>query len=205
MVIPRKLKLSPFKIGCLTILAARLVFYTFGNQKPALLIALDNRVADAMFRWRGPEKTTGSVVIIDIDEKSLQEIGQWPWPRNIVARLIRRILAEEPRVIGLDIVFAEQDRTSPSRYVAELQKIFYIKLPSLKNLAVDPDILNHDLALGRAVTSGLTILGYAFQLYAFLKVRWPTIATKSLTGPRMSLQGCTAIIHPGFMRFICIE
>ena len=165
MVIPSKLRLSPFKIGCLAILAACLVFYTFGNQKPALLTALDNRVADAMFRWRGPEKTTGSVVIVDIDEKSLQEIGQWPWPRNIVAQLIRRILAEEPRVIGLDIVFAEQDRTSPSRYVAELQKIFNIKLPSLKNSAVDPEILNHDLALGRAVASGPTVLGYAFQLY----------------------------------------
>lgn len=165
MKIPANLKLSPFKIGCLTILVACLIFYTFGNQKPALLSALDNRVADAMFRWRGPVKTTGSVVIIDIDENSLQAIGQWPWPRNIVAQLIRRILAEEPRVIGLDIVFAEQDRTSPSRYVEEMQRIFNIKLPSLNDLAVDPEILNHDLALGRAVASGPTVLGYAFQLY----------------------------------------
>jgi adenylate cyclase len=165
MVIPGKLRLSPFKIGCIAILAACLVFYTFGNQKPALLTALDNRVADAMFRWRGPAKTTGSVVIVDIDEKSLQEIGQWPWPRNIVAQLIRRILAEEPRVIGLDIFFAEQDRTSPIRYVDELQRIFNIKLPSLSNSTVDPEILNHDLALGRAVAAGPTVLGYAFQLY----------------------------------------
>jgi len=164
MEIPRKLKLSPFKIGCLAILAACLVFYTFGNHKPALLTALDNRVADAMFRWRGPVKTTGSVVIIDIDEKSLREIGQWPWPRNIVAQLIRRILDEEPRVVGLDIVFAEQDRTSPIRYVDELQRIFNVKLPSL-NPAVAPEMLNHDLALGRAVAAGPTILGYAFQLY----------------------------------------
>jgi adenylate cyclase len=164
MEIPRKLKLSPFKIGCLVILVACLVFHTFDNQKPDLLSALDNRVADAMFRWRGPVKTTGSVVIIDIDEKSLQEIGQWPWPRNIVAQLIRRILAEEPRVIGLDIVFAEQDRTSPIRYVDELQKIFSIKLPSLKNSAVDPEIIDHDLALGRAVASGPTVLGYMFQV-----------------------------------------
>jgi len=164
MEIPRKLKLSPFKVGCLAILAACLVFYTFGNQKPALLMALDNRVADAMFRWRGPVKTTGSVVIVDIDEKSLREIGQWPWPRNIVAQLIHRILAGEPRVVGLDMVFAEQDRTSPIRYVDELQRIFNIKLPSL-NPAPAPEILNHDLALGSAVAAGPTILGYAFQLY----------------------------------------
>jgi len=165
MAIPPKLRLSPFKIGCLVILASCLVFYSFGNQKPALLTALDNRVADAMFRWRGPVKTTGSVVIIDIDEKSLHAIGQWPWPRNIVAQLIRRILAAQPRVVGLDIVFAEHDRTSPIRYLDELQRIFNIKLPSLKTAAVAPEILNHDLALGSALASGPTVLGYTFQIY----------------------------------------
>ena len=76
MVIPNRLRLSPFKIGCLAVLAACLVFYSFGNRKPTLLTALDNRVADAMFRWRGPVKPTTSVVIIDIDEKSLRQIGQ---------------------------------------------------------------------------------------------------------------------------------
>jgi len=163
MVIPPKLRLSPFKFGCLTVLAACLVFYSFGNHKPALLTALDNRVADAMFRWRGPVKTTGSVVIVDIDEKSLKTVGQWPWPRNIVARMIRRIQAEGARVIGLDIVFAEADRTSPIRYVDEVQKIFDVKLPALDSM--DPEVLNHDLALGRAVAAGPTVLGYAFQLY----------------------------------------
>ena len=190
MVIPNKLKLSPFKIGCLAILVACLVFYTFGNHKPALLTALDNRVADAMFRWRGPVKTTGSVVIVDIDEKSLREIGQWPWPRNIVAQLIRRILDEEPKVIGLDIVFAEQDRTSPIRYVDELQRIFNIKLPSL-NPAPAPEILNHDLALGSAVAAGPTILGYAFQLY-----------DDGLKDPQdLPFPSCQINVHPATTRF----
>ena len=164
MVIPGKLRLSPFKLGCLAVLVAGLVFYTFGNQKPALLTSLDNRVADAMFRWRGPVKTTGAVVIIDIDEKSLKAIGQWPWPRNVVAQMIRRIQAAGPRAIGLDIVFAEPDRTSPLHYVDELQKIYDVKLPKLSS-KINPEILNHDLALGRAVASGPTVLGYAFQLY----------------------------------------
>jgi len=164
MTIPNRLQLSPFKIGCLAALAACLLFYTFGNHKPPLLAALDHRVADAMFRWRGPVKTSGSVVIIDIDEKSLQQIGQWPWPRNVVARLIHRIQAEQPRVIGLDMVFAEPDRTSPSRYLDELQRVLGVDMPAL-NPEVDSEILNHDLALGNAVSSGPTVLGYAFQLY----------------------------------------
>mgnify|MGYP001818320193 FL=1 len=104
------------------------------------------------------------MVIIDIDEKSLRRIGQWPWPRNVVAQLVRRIQAEKPRVIGLDIVFAEPDRTSPIRYTNELQRIYSVKLPALEP-GVDPEILNHDLALGNAIASGPTVLGYAFQLH----------------------------------------
>ena len=42
----------------------------------------DNKIRDHMFQIRGESNQTGSVVIIDIDEKSLNELGQWPWPRN---------------------------------------------------------------------------------------------------------------------------
>src|SRR5215831_8305669 len=41
------------------------------------------------------------VVIVDIDEKSLKEEGQWPWPRTLVAELVRRIAAGHPRVLGI--------------------------------------------------------------------------------------------------------
>jgi adenylate cyclase len=64
----------------------------------------------------------------------------------------------------LDIVFAEPDRTSPIRYTDELQRIYNVKLPAL-DPSVDPEVLNHDLALGNAIASGPTVLGYAFQLH----------------------------------------
>src|SRR4051794_5121252 len=47
------------------------------------------------------------VVIADIDEASLQELGQWPWPRTRVAELCRRLTAAGALVIAFDIVFAE--------------------------------------------------------------------------------------------------
>jgi adenylate cyclase len=163
MTIRNKLKLSPFKIGCLVVLASCLLFYSFGSRKPDLVTSMDNRIADAMFRWRGSVKTTGLVVIVDIDEKSLKRIGQWPWPRNILARLINKIHAGGPKVIGIDIVFAEEDRTSPKQYINDLQHIFGVKLPADK-LISDNEILNHDLALGNAVAAAPTVLGYFFQL-----------------------------------------
>jgi adenylate cyclase len=51
--------------------------------------------------------------IIDIDDKSLSQLGQWPWPRTIVAKLVDRLAAAGAAVVAFDIDFAEPDRTSP--------------------------------------------------------------------------------------------
>ena len=47
------------------------------------------------------------VVIIDIDERSLSELGQWPWPRTLVGDLIAATRDYGMAVIGFDAVFAE--------------------------------------------------------------------------------------------------
>ena len=54
-----------------------------------------------------------NTVIVNIDEKSLQRVGQWPWSRNIDAQLIHKIDSMHPAVIAVNIVFSELDRTSP--------------------------------------------------------------------------------------------
>jgi adenylate cyclase len=53
------------------------------------------------------------VRIIDIDDESLEKIGQWPWPRTILAKLVSRLAAGGATVISFDGVFPESDRTSP--------------------------------------------------------------------------------------------
>ena len=58
-------------------------------------------------------KTARPVSIIDIDEKSLAKLGQWPWPRTRVADLIDKLTALGAVVIAFDIVFAEPDRLNP--------------------------------------------------------------------------------------------
>jgi adenylate cyclase len=59
-------------------------------------------------------QTARPVVIADIDEASLKEIGQWPWPRTIVADLVTKLRELGAVAIGLVIVFAEPDRMSPA-------------------------------------------------------------------------------------------
>jgi len=159
------LRPSPFKIGCIVVLIACVVFYSFGQKKPELLSSLDNQITSAMFRWRGPIKPTGEVVIVDIDEKSLARLGQWPWPRDIIARLVKAIDDAGARVMGFDIVFAEKDRTSITEYIDEVKG--YIALPDLEEQLSDlaaRDDLNHDLILGDAIAASPVVLGYIFQL-----------------------------------------
>ena len=55
-------------------------------------------------------KTSESnVVIVDIDEKSLEAIGQWPWSRVILATLLSKINSASPSAIAIDIIFPEKD------------------------------------------------------------------------------------------------
>ena len=58
-------------------------------------------------------KTARPVTIVDIDEKSLKELGQWPWPRTQIADLINNLTRLGAVVIAFDAVFSEPDRLNP--------------------------------------------------------------------------------------------
>ena len=55
---------------------------------------------------------TPSVVIVEIDKKSIDALGQWPWSRLITANLIRKINSAHPSSIGLNIMFRQEDKSS---------------------------------------------------------------------------------------------
>ena len=55
------------------------------------------------------------VTIIDLDEESLAEIGQWPWSRTTVAKLIQNLMQMGAALVAFDIVFAEPDRMNPNK------------------------------------------------------------------------------------------
>ena len=58
---------------------------------------------------------TAPVVIVAIDEDSLRRLGQWPWPRSWLGRLVTRVAEARPAAIGIDIFMPEVDRLSPGR------------------------------------------------------------------------------------------
>ena len=79
------------------------------------------------------EKKDSKVVIIDIDEKSLGKFGQFPWNRNVFAKILDQLNTSNPKAIGFDIFFTEKDKQSPEEIiksynlipsdVADLQKL----------------------------------------------------------------------------------
>lgn len=82
---------------------------------PAPMERLRLQVFD-MFQVAAPRSSEGDqgVVVVDIDEASIAELGQWPWPRTDLAVLTRRLGEAGAAVVAFDVVFSEEDRTSPA-------------------------------------------------------------------------------------------
>ena len=96
-------------IPSLLLLAAVLVC----KQQPAVLTHMQNLVWDSFQRSKPRVYQPLPVRIVDIDEDSLSRLGQWPWPRTEVARLIDRLTDLGAATVALDILFSEPDRISP--------------------------------------------------------------------------------------------
>ncbi len=63
------------------------------------------------------------VVIVDIDEDSVNAYGQWPWPRTVLSDLLARLYEWQAVAIAFDVVFAEPDRASPNEAVKHFRNL----------------------------------------------------------------------------------
>ncbi|MGH9331716.1 MAG: CHASE2 domain-containing protein [Vicinamibacterales bacterium] len=96
-----------FLCGVIPVLiAAVLAIY-----RPPFLARLDHTVYDTLMRSARSKPPGTGVVIVDVDERSLSTIGQWPWRRDLIGDLIARLRERGAAIIALDIVFAESDRS----------------------------------------------------------------------------------------------
>lgn len=69
------------------------------------------------------------ITIVDIDETSLAAVGQWPWPRYRLARLVRLIHQSDPRAMALDILFPEPDQSSLQNIIQRFETDLNVHLP----------------------------------------------------------------------------
>lgn len=87
---------------------------------PAALQAIRHKIFDAYQRSAPAQAASDPTLIVDIDEHSIATIGQWPWDRATVAKLLAGI--DGAKVVALDIVFPETDRLSPALMAERLAK-----------------------------------------------------------------------------------
>jgi CHASE2 domain-containing sensor protein len=141
--------------GCgITLLACFLFIY-----RPYLFSLAGHKVYDSMVRSLPQYGERLDPVVIDLDERSLAEFGQWPWPRYRVAQLLDKLNRLDPRAVGLDILFAEPDRTSLHVLQRELHRDFGVRLD---DAGLPEQLANNDLALAHVLARGPHVLGYKF-------------------------------------------
>ncbi|WP_225768040.1 CHASE2 domain-containing protein [Inquilinus sp. Marseille-Q2685] len=118
---------------------------------PTPVAALRLQGFDLFQRLAPPAYDPGVPVrVIAIDDESLRRVGQWPWPRDRLARLVERLARAGAAAVVLDLILAEPDRTAPTRIAEALAgRADPATLAALTKGLPDPD---HDLAaaLGRA-------------------------------------------------------
>jgi len=87
--------------------------YPTADGRIGIIAQLDNIVYDARLSVTMPRDVDRRIVILDIDEKSLGEVGRWPWSRNVMAGLIDKLFDRYGiAVLGFDVVWAERDPSS---------------------------------------------------------------------------------------------
>jgi adenylate cyclase len=118
-------------------LVPTLVIAVLSLYRPSMMGALEYDVYDRLVRAVPSRPLSDRIVIVDVDERSLAEVGQWPWRRDVIGRLVSNLRDLSAAVIALDVVFAEPDRFEGA-------------------VSVTPDD-----ALAEALRGGRVVLGYA--------------------------------------------
>lgn len=149
-------KRIPIIIGLILIILSVWLLITPIKNVRAFLERVDNLGYDIQLRTyiltEGLKPET-PVVIIDIDDKSLQGIGRWPWSRSKLATMVNNIKQANPAIIAFDILFAEQQEN-----VVDIvwEKA---KLPELKKIK---PLFDEDKIFAKSLAENTDILAISF-------------------------------------------
>ena len=123
---------------------------------------LDNIIYDARLVLTMPRGVDDRVIILDIDEKSLRELGHWPWPRDLLAKFIDKLFDQyQIAVVGFDVVFAEADYSSGIRVLDEFARGELKETPGFQQAyqKIRPQ-LDNDGLFAKSMKGRPVVLGY---------------------------------------------
>ena len=128
--------------------------------------ALECRVYDLMMTLRHKQQAN-PVVLVEIDERSLDEIGPWPWPRSHIAEVVRRISESAPKALGIYLLFSDREHNAGLTEIKHIRntlrtnKVISRRRDALKIdaiLAKSERELDHDARLLSAVHAAVNVV-----------------------------------------------
>lgn len=141
------------RIGLVGI-AVSLAFAALVRLQPAWADRLQSAWFDAYQSLAPRQVSVLPVTVIEIDQKSLTAIGQWPWPRTQLARLVNTLKRADAAAIGLNILMPEADALSPERVLSD---------PTVQDrsiVAALRSLLSNDAVLAGALATAPTVLAF---------------------------------------------
>ena len=140
------------------------LMHASGVLRIGVLQRLDDIIYDARLRATMPQTLDERIVIVDIDEKSLAEVGRWPWGRNKVADLVEELLdRQKVALLGFDVVFAEADESSGLKRLKQLAQNELRDQPGFaERLSQVQASLDYDAVFARSIENRPVVMGYYF-------------------------------------------
>ena len=162
----RRLRIRHFwRRGVMLVPAVLLLAHVLGAVPLTLVNRLDDQIYDVRLRLTMPATLDERVVIVDIDEKSLAQLGHWPWGRDQLALLADRLFQHYGiAALGFDVLFSESDTSSG---LASLQALASGPLQDNQGFRQQLDhltpSLNYDRRFAQALQGRPVVLGYYFS------------------------------------------
>ena len=138
------------------------LLHAIGVVRLGVLDRLDNIIFDTRLRATMPQTLDERIVIVDVDEKSLAEVGRWPWGRNRLSELTNELFERQKiALLGFDIVFAEADESSGLKRLTELAQRELRDQPGFvdKLRQLQPS-LDYDAMFAKSLEGRPVVLGY---------------------------------------------
>ena len=154
-----------FRFGLSALILAALLFNASGIYQYSFLKQLENWTYDARLNFARPDTIDKRIVIVDIDENSLAEVGRWPWGRDKLASIVDNLFDfYQVDVVGFDIVFAEKDQSSGLENFEKLAAGELSHNSEFQNALekIRPE-LQHDRIFASSLLGRNVVMGYYFK------------------------------------------
>jgi adenylate cyclase len=159
------LRLHAVRIGLGFAIVLLLLLDAAGVTPLGFAQRLENYTYDQRLQWTMPGTVDPRIVIVDIDERSLQEQGHWPWPRHQIAHMVDLLFDKyQIDVLGFDVLFAEPDGSSGLNQLEQLERTDLKDNPAFRQaLAALRPALRYDHIFADSLKNRRVALGYYFR------------------------------------------